>query len=394
MEQPPGFEEPGKEGWVWQLNKSIYGMKQASRIWNKTFHDTVTGWGFQRMKNEWCVYHRVSETGTTIFALHVDDIIAASSSVDETNRFKTDLQSCWDISALGLAKFALGISIARNYTEHTVSISQTAFIDRLLNKFHQTDAHPCDTPMVTGVQLIRPDKSQPPSAHIADWMQRTPYRELVGSLNYLAVATRPDIAYAVGKLASFLDCYRDEHWNAAIRVLRYLKGTQSLSLTLGSTSQPSLTGYSDSDYANCQDTSRSISGYCFSLGTGMISWSSKKQKHAADSSCYAEYIALYHAGKELIFLHELLNGLDISFPTSSPLHCDNDAARLLAEDQSNHANVKHIRVKYHTIRDIVEEGITHIARVHSADNMADILTKPLAKPSFERFRLMLGLRFK
>jgi hypothetical protein len=84
MEQPPGFEEPGKEGWIMQLNKSIYGMKQASHIWNKMFHDTVTSCGFVHMKNEWCVYRRVSDSGTTIFALHVDDIIAASSSVEES----------------------------------------------------------------------------------------------------------------------------------------------------------------------------------------------------------------------------------------------------------------------------------------------------------------------
>jgi hypothetical protein len=117
----------------------------------------------------------------------------------------------------------------------------------------------------------------------------------------------------------------------------------------------------DSDYANCHDTSCSISGYCFSLGNGVISWSSKKQKHAADSSCYAEYIALHHAGKELIFLCELLEGLGKPLPNSTLLHCDNDVACLLAEDHSHHANVKHIYVKYHTIQDIVEEGLTHVA---------------------------------
>ena len=113
MEQPPGFTEPGKEDWVWQLQKSIYGMRQASRIWNKTFHKVVTNWGFQRMKNEWCVYCRSSATGTTIFALYVDDIIVTSSSTDEMARFEAELRSQWDISNLGPAKFALGISIMR-----------------------------------------------------------------------------------------------------------------------------------------------------------------------------------------------------------------------------------------------------------------------------------------
>jgi len=126
---------------------------------------------------------------------------------------------------------------------------------------------------------------------------------------YFSVATRPDISYAVGRLSSFLDCYRLEHWEAAIRVLRYLKGTRSYALTLGGKAPLTLLGYSDSDYANCPDTSRSIGGYCFSLGSGMISWSSRKQPTVADSSCYAEYIALHNASHEVVFLRQLLDGL-------------------------------------------------------------------------------------
>ena len=109
MEQPSGFEEPGKEDWVWQLMHSIYGMKQASCIWNHTFDETVWSWGF--ITNEWCIYICISNTGMTIFTLHVDNILSTSSSAAETNRFKADLQSCWEISNLGPTKFSLSISI-------------------------------------------------------------------------------------------------------------------------------------------------------------------------------------------------------------------------------------------------------------------------------------------
>jgi hypothetical protein len=129
-----------------------------------------------------------------------------------------------------------------------------------------------------------------------------PYCELVGSLNYAAIVTRPDIAYAVSRLSSFNDCYMPDHWAAAIRILHYLKGTKTLSLVLGGDRQSALLGYSDSDYANCVDTSHSISSYCFSLSSGVISWSSRKQKVVADSSCYAEYIALHDASHETTFL--------------------------------------------------------------------------------------------
>jgi hypothetical protein len=348
MEQPPGFECPGKEDWVWRLLKSIYGMKQASRVWNKTLHAAMLEWGFQRLECEWCVYMRRSPTGTIIFSVYVDNIFSAASSPEENDRFGDLLKSRWEISELGPAKFALGIAISRDRPSRTISLCQAAFINRLVDRFGQSHAYPCDTPMVAGLQFRRPDQTTPPPREILDWMDRTPYRALVGGLNYVAVATRPDTAFAVGRLASFLDCYRPEHWSAAIRVLRYLKGSRSLSFTLGGANATRLAGYSDSDYANCPDTSRSIGGYCFSLGSGVISWSSRKRV-VADSSCYAEYIALHEASHEAVFLRQLLSGLDLLPNAPTPLHCDNDAASCLAGDQVGHPSVKHIRVKFHYV---------------------------------------------
>jgi hypothetical protein len=119
---------------------------------------------------------------------------------------------------------------------------------------------------------------------------------------------------------SVLDCYRTEHWDAAIRVVRYLKGTRLHTLELGGSHRIRLLGFSDSDYANCPDTSRSVGGYCFSLGSGMISWASRKQQHAADSTCYSEYIAMHEASHELLFFRQFLDGLDMPiFDTTPPL---------------------------------------------------------------------------
>jgi hypothetical protein len=392
MEQPEGFEVPGKEDWVYHLMKSIYGMKQASRVWNITFNEGIVSFGFIRLSCEWCVYFRSSPSGTVIFSVHVDDIFAAASSPEEMDAFKAMLESKWEISDLGPAKFALGIAISRDRPSHTICLSQTAYINRLISRFEIGDARTADTPMVAGLQLRRPDDSVATSPEIVKWRLQTPYRELVGSLMYVAVATRPDIAFAVGRLSSFLDCYTPDHWSAAVRVLRYLKGTRSLSLALGCDRSPSLIGYSDSDYANCPDTSRSISGHCHSLGSGAVSWSSKKQKVVADSSCYAEYIALHDASHETTFLRQLLDGLGVPQRCATTLHCDNDAARRLAEDQMWHPQVKHIRVKFHSIRDLVANAEVNVTRVRSCDNVADILTKPLARPDFLRLRGYLGLR--
>jgi len=148
----------------------------------------------------------------------------------------------------------------------------------------------------------------------------------------------------------------------------------------------------DTDYANCVNTSRSIGRYCFSLSSGVISWSSKKQQVVADSSCYAEYIALHEASHETTFLHQLLDGLNFLPEGPTPLHCDNDAASRLAEDQTGHPSVKHIRVKFHSVRQLVEEESLRITRIRSADNTADILTKPLGRSDFLHLRHYLGIR--
>jgi hypothetical protein len=209
---------------------------------------------------------------------------------------------------------------------------------------------------------------------------------------WLAVATRPDITYTVGCLSSFIDCYRPEHWEAAIRVLHYLKGTRTHTLTLGGTGLLMLTGYSDSDYTNCINTSRSIGGYCFALGSGMVSWSSKKQPMVAGSSCYAEYIALHDAAHKIVFLRQLLKGLHLLPSDATLLFCNNDTASCLTEDHVWHSHTKHIHVKYHYTRKLVLSGDAAIKHAGSKDNIADILTKPLAHPDFQHLCHYLGVQ--
>jgi hypothetical protein len=296
------------------------------------------------------------------------------------------------LSDLGAVKFALGISVTRDRSSRTIQLSQTALIDRVIEQFGQTEAHPVDTPMVLGTQILRPDPTMPVTQDIVSWMDRTPYRSLVGTLNYLAVATRPDIAYAVGRLASVFDCYRPAHWDAAIRVVRYLKGTRLLSLELGGNAKIRPLVFSDSDYANCPNTSRSIGGYCLTLGSGMVSWASHKQQHATDSTCYAEYVALHNTSHEIIFFRQFLDGLDMPVFDATPLLCDNDSARQLTEDQRWHAKSKHFRIRYHTIRDLVDLDEARVQGVRSAKNAADIFTKPLGPTDFARLRFFLGIR--
>lgn len=155
--------------------------------------------------------------------------------------------------------------------------------------------------MDPGLKLRRPPPNSI-SPEEQEKLSKLPYQSLVGCLIYLAVGTRFDISYAVQQLSQYFDCYTQSHWNAAIRVVRYLKGTRDLKLVLGGDIELRLIGYTDSDWANCPDTRRSVGGFGFTLGAGLISWNVKKQKTVANSSCEAEYTAAFEAGKEAIWL--------------------------------------------------------------------------------------------
>jgi hypothetical protein len=300
MEQPPGFAELDKQLYIWRLLRSLYRMHQSSRIWNRALNASFLGWGFSRSACEWCVYSRRSDNGDiTIVGVHVDDMATISLSREEADCFRTELESSWQITALGEPKLIVGIAIHRDRAKRTISLSQTTLIDKIILAYGQKDAISAKTPIVFGAQLVKPDPQTPLDEDERERLAALPYRSLVGSLMYVASGSRPDIMFAVSKLSRFLDCYRETHWQAAIRVVHYLKGTRDLALHLGgSTITPTLMGYSDLDYANDSgaDGRKSVSGHCFTPGSSVVLWSSKKQKTIADSTCAAEYMAASDAG--------------------------------------------------------------------------------------------------
>jgi hypothetical protein len=169
MEQPKGFEEAGKEDWVWKLQRGLYGMKQAGRIWNKTMNDAMISWGFTRLSSESCIYYRNDATGIVIAAVHVDDFLSIADSPTANETFKSQMKEIWTISDLGEVKQLVGIAISRDRTARTVSLSQTALIDRIVSQFGQQDAYPVDTPAlsvnilhevmaITRIKILHPER--------------------------------------------------------------------------------------------------------------------------------------------------------------------------------------------------------------------------------------------
>ena len=207
------------------------------------------------------------------------------------------------------------------------------------------------------------------------------YAELVGSLLYLSITTRPDIAQAVGALARYMSCATTAHWQLAKGVLRYLAGTLDYGITYGGTGFEPLVGYCDADYAGDLDTRRSTTGYVFLLNSGAISWSSRLQPTVAVSTTEAEYMAAAHAIKEGLWLRKLLGDIGVN-ENCIRMFSDNQACLSLLKHPISSNRSKHIDVLHHFARERVCRGEVSISYCNTAAMLADCLTKPLAESKF------------
>jgi hypothetical protein len=397
MEQPPGFEEalPSGVDGVWQLVKGLYGLKQGGLCWNIELHKAMLEMGFTQVLVEHCVYVRRRDNDLVIAAVHVDDFKAISSSVASMDTFEADLKSRYEIST-GDGSFLLGIHSVRDREARTIHLSQTAMIDRVVVEFGQQDwARPMSTPMDDKAAWLEDDCIDPSDRKARAAVAHLPYGRLVGSLTFLAIATRADIAYAVNFLSRFLHNFSQKHYDAAIRIVRYLKFTRTHGLLLGRGKDLSelivVDGMTDSDYANDKIGRRSVSGYCFSLGAGAISWRSKRQACVAQSTCEAEYVAASAAAKEAVWLRQLLS--EIGYPQEQPtlIRGDNQGALELIKSQRHHEQAKHIDVRYHYVREEHKKGTIRFDYVRLHNNVADLFTKPLARAVFAPLRRRIGI---
>jgi hypothetical protein len=284
---------------------------------------------------------------------------------------------------MGPAELFLGMEITRDRSNGTVMLSQHRMTGELLSKYGLTDANPRTVPMNPSLKLhAATDTSTlyagPPS-----------YSELVGSLLYLSVCTRPDISYAVGALARYMSKPTVEHGTAAKAVLRYLAGTARLGITYGPASP--IIGYCDADFAGNTDTRRSTTGYVFILNSGVISWSSRLQPTVAASTAEAEYMAAAHATKEALWLRKLLQSFGITV-NALPMLCDNQAALKLIKHPIASLRSKHIDVMHHLARERVARGETAFTYCHTSNMIADCMTKPLPEFKLKACRSVMGMR--
>ena len=237
----------------------------------------LTDHGFQRSPSDANLY--IKHTGDDILfvVVYVDDLIITGSSPHLIHGIKEDLCRTFDMTDLGLLHYCLGIEVW--HTENHIFLSQSKYAKNLVDRFRMEDCKPATTPMEPGLKLSAQSSSLP--------VHETLFRQLVGSLIYLT-ATRPDISFAVSYISRFMSAPKIDHWIAAKRVLRYVRGTSDYGLLYTRSSDPILSGYTDSDWVDSVDDRKSIVGYVFSLGSGAVTWTSKKQQAVALSSTEAE----------------------------------------------------------------------------------------------------------
>ena len=380
VEQPNGLDQiPGK---VCLLKKAFYGLKQSPRIWYNTLAEFLKGLGFHELSSDLGVFTR----GNYYMAVYVDDLLLVGPKKSEIEKVKQSLNKRFKMTDLGPCSYYLGMSVRRDLVNWALFLGQRAYLDKVIRDFGMAECKPVSLPMDPNIKLqAMPADYEPPPADL-HW-----YASCVGSLMYAMLGTRPDIAFAVSTLSRYMAKPGPEHITAAKQVLRYLKGSINLELTFRGDLR-SLIGYTDADWAGDIDTRRSTSGYLFNIGSGSISWSSKRQPTVSLSSCEAEYQGQTQATKEAMWLRRLLNELvDQGEPNATIIYRDNQGALALAKNPTQHGRTKHIDIQHHFVREKQAAGKVDLRYVPTAEQLADGLTKALPGEAFRRFRIGLGL---
>lgn len=381
MVQPDGFAKDNTK--VCKLRKSLYGLKQASRMWNERFHEFVVRIGFKRCKSDQCLYVQRIDGDLCILLLYVDDLVLVSNNMQMINRIKSSLAAEFEMTDVGEVNYFLGIYIERDTEKKVIELSQSQYMNNMLKKFAMENCKTASTPMDKNLHLER--------AHLDD-ITNEPYRQLIGCLMYSTQTTRPDLCASVGYFSRFQGNASDVHYTGAKRILRYIKGTADSKLVYQHQPTSSiLVGFADSDWGGDKNDGKSTSGFVFKVFGNTVSWLSQKQPTVSLSSTEAEYLALAKGICEAKWLRTLLVeiGFDIKEPTI--IHEDNQSCIKIAESSGEHKRMKHINVKYNFIREAIENGEIRLKYLQSNEQIADIMTKGLGKILFEKHKKNLGL---
>ena len=370
-QQPPCMEEEPRK-YVCHLKKALYGLKQAPKAWYTKLKSEFAKMRFEPSLTDPGLFVNHTNPEAPQFCLvWVDDILCVGANLNVVNNIKAQLGKVFDLHDLGEVHFYLGITITRDRNAKVFKLHQAKQVKRLIEKFGMEKSKPRSVPISPGTLISKIDGDEFEN-------KDNIYGQLVGSLIFLSICTRPDIAYSMSVLSKFMSAPTTAHWNIAKGVLRYLLDTSNKALVLGGHAKLVPTGYCDADYAGCVDTRKSTSGFVFFLGNSTINWSSKKQSTVAVSTTEAELVSATHAVKEALWITHLMRDMRLPVSTIS-IASDSQGAMHLINNPVQSQRSKHIDVVYHFAREHVVKGNVAFKYVPTSEMVADVFTKPLPK---------------
>ena len=408
MYLPDGFKDlrPELEYSIVNLKKALYGLKQAPRLWYKAIDSLLLAMGFGKSTAEPNLYLKPD----FYILLYVDDMLMVYADAKMASEIKDRLNKAYKMTDLGTVKRFLGLEVER-YDDGSYAISQTRYIESVLQRFRMSQANGVSTPLFKDVKLseFTTDKT----------IEQHPYLQRIGALLYISLGTRPDITFAVSTLSGYCSNPHTVHQTAVNRVLRYLKQTAHFKIHFPTNiPKPVLEGYTDADWANDRENRRSVGAYIFKLG-GPISWQSKKQSIIATSTLESEYSAFLEAVKEALWLRQLLadlnwestgmstqasrtvgdidsplqkqTGYSVTLPSPTTIFTDSERALQTVKSEGVTARNKHFDIRLFKSREVQREGIVNFTYIPSQQNAADGLTKALPEATHYHFLNMIGL---
>lgn len=379
MQQPEQYKHGSQ---VCKLHKSIYGLKQASRLWNLKLNDVLHELGMQQSKTDPCVYYNAEKN--TFIAIWVDDLILFSAQEKSKMLLKENLREHFEIKDIGPANQCVGLHITRDGDK--VMIDQEKYIKDILSRFRMSDCKPVKTPFEVSMKFNKIMEEN----NLTD----CPYQQAIGSLLYVAQGTRPDISFAVNTLSRFNKNPTASHWAAVKRIFRYLQATKDLKLVYTKDGNDKITGYCDADWASDVCDRKSCTGYIFLLQGGAISWRSHKQQTVALSTAEAEYMSMSSAAQEALWLQQLHAELGQLQSTPLIIFSDNQSAIKLSNNDCYLPRSKHIDIRYHFLKDHVNNLKIKFCYVKGEEMIADNLTKGTTADKHLYCVTKMGLRPK
>jgi len=386
--QPEGFSLGLRTSMFCILYKSIYGLCQAARIWYNVLHSALVEIGFIRLFADLACWFKITTVTVITFVIaYVDDTLSVGNK-DEVKEIKDHLKRKFKTKDIREGKVFIELNLSRDREKGLILINQAHYAKALLDTYGILDCNPVSCLITPGEVLVRGTDLE-----LLSPTEKKLYQAIVGSLSYLMNCSRLDLAHSVTKHAQFATYPTKSHMAAAKHVLRYLKRTMNVMLTLGSSdaikevdskNYHQLTAYFDSSWADDKDDSCSIFRYIVMYGTNPLVWKSKKHKSVSSSRIDAEYLAATETTYEICWILNLFRGLQLEIQSLVTLFGDNENANNLANRISSNNRTRHIDIRQRYVTEKVSEGVIKVVWIPTSEQITDIFTKTLPRPTLNK----------